>query len=76
MKAEKILEIISDILDVNKKNLNLDTKPSDIDEWDSMVTVNIIVAIEDEFNVKFKLEDIQSLSKINDFVELIKKYKN
>ncbi len=76
MKAEKILEIISDILDVNKKNLNLDTKPSDIDEWDSMVTVNIIVAIEDEFNVKFKLEDIQSLTKINDFVELIKKYKN
>ena len=35
----------------------------------------IFKAIEDEFNVKFKLEDIQSLKKIKDFVELLERYK-
>ena len=69
MKLDKIFEIFGDILDLNKDNFNLDTKPSDFDEWDSVATVNIIIALEDEFGVKFKLEDIQQLKKIKDFVE-------
>lgn len=75
MKIEKIFEIFQDILDIDRNILNLETKPSDIDEWDSMATVNIIVAIEEEFNVKFKLEEIQTLQKIKDFVELLERYK-
>ena len=74
MKLDKIYEIFSDILDLNKDNFNLDTKPSDFAEWDSVATVNIIVALEDEFGVKFKLEDIQQLKKIKDFVELLERY--
>jgi len=75
VKIEKIFEIFQDILDIDRNILNLETKPSDIDEWDSMATVNIIVAIEEEFNVKFKLEEIQTLQKIKDFVELLERYK-
>lgn len=75
MKTEKIIEIFKDILDVDKNLINLQTKPSDIDEWDSIATVNIIIAIEDEFNVKFKLEDIQGLKTIRDYVELLERYK-
>lgn len=75
MKTEKIFEIFQDILDIDRNILSLETKPSDIDEWDSMATVNIIVVIEEEFNVKFKLEEIQTLQKIKDFVELLERYK-
>ena len=74
MKLDKIFEIFSDILDLNKDNFNLDTKQSDFDEWDSVATINIIVALEDEFGVKFKLEDIQQLKKIKDFVKLLERY--
>ena len=74
MKLDKIFEIFGDILDLNKDNFNLDTKPSDFDEWDSVATVNIIIALEGEFGVKFKLEDIQQLKKIKDFVELLERY--
>ncbi len=74
MKLDKIYEIFSDILDLNRDSFNLDTKPSDFAEWDSVATVNIIVALEDEFGVKFKLEDIQQLKKIKDFVELLERY--
>jgi len=75
VKTEKIFEIFQDILDIDRNILSLETKPSDIDEWDSMATVNIIVVIEEEFNVKFKLEEIQTLQKIKDFVELLERYK-
>ena len=75
MSVSTIIEIFQDILDVKKGTVSLSTISSDIDEWDSVATVNIIVALEDEFGIKFKLKDIQTVKTVQDFVELVQSYK-
>lgn len=75
MSVSTIIEIFQDILDVKKGAVNLNSTSSDIDEWDSVATVNIIVALEDEFGIKFKLEDIQTVNSVQDFVDLVQEYK-
>ena len=75
MSVSTIIEIFQDILDVKKGTVNLNSTSSDIDEWDSVATINIIVALEDEFGIKFKLEDIQEVKSVKDFVELVQEHK-
>ena len=75
MSVSTIIEIFQDILDVKEGTVSLSTTSSDIDEWDSVATVNIIVALEDEFGIKFKLEDIQTLNTVKDFVDLVQAHK-
>ena len=75
MSVSTIIEIFQDILDVKKGTVSLMTTSSDIDEWDSVATVNIIVALEEEFRIKFKLEDIQTLETVQDFVDLVQAHK-
>jgi len=75
MSVSTIIEIFQDILDVKKGTVSLKTTFSEIDQWDSVATVNIIVALEEEFGIKFKLEDIQTLETVQDFVDLVQKYK-
>ena len=75
MSVSTIIEIFQDILDVKKGTVSLMTTSSDIDEWDSVATVNITIALEEEFGIKFKLEDIQSVKTVQDFVELVQAYK-
>ena len=75
MSASKIIKIFHDILDIENGKINLNSTPKDIEEWDSVATVNIIVAIEDEFGIKFKLKDIQDAKSVKDFLELVKAYK-
>ena len=75
MSVSMIIEIFQDILDVKKGTVSLKTTSSDIDQWDSVATVNIIVALEDEFGIKFKLKDIQTVKTVQDFVELVQSYK-
>ena len=75
MSVSTIIEIFQDILDVKKGTVNLNSTSSDIDEWDSVATVNIIVALEDEFGIKFKLEDIQTVNSVQDFVDLVQEHK-
>ena len=75
MSVSTIIQIFQDILDVKKGTVSLKTTPSDFDQWDSVATVNIIVALEDEFGIKFKLEDIQTLNTVKDFVDLVQAHK-
>jgi|TARA_B100000959_G_scaffold237055_1_gene256207 acyl carrier protein len=74
VKKESIIEIFSDILDLEKDIINLESSPEDIDEWDSLANVNIIIALEEELRTKFKLEDLEDIKTLNDFIELANKY--
>ena len=67
--------IEGDILDQEKGIINLKTTPADIDEWDSVANINIIVSLEGEFGIKFKLKDVQEAKTVQDFVELVEAYK-
>ena len=69
-----IFEIFNDILDLEAGQLTQESSPEDIAEWDSMANVNIIVALEEEFKIRFKLEDIQDAKTVNDFINLVDNY--
>ena len=74
MNISSVFEIFNDILDLEAGKLTQESSPEDIDEWDSMANVNIIVALEEEFKIKFKLEDIQDAKTVNDFINLVDNY--
>lgn len=75
MSVSTIIKIFEDILDVKKGTIKLETTSSDIDKWDSIATVNIIIALEEEFKLKFKLEDIQAVKTVQDFVDIVQAHK-
>ena len=74
MKKEAVIEIISDILDLDIDIIDLEASPKEIDEWDSIANVNIIIALEEELKLKFKLDDLEDIKTLNDFVALANKY--
>ena len=63
--------VISDILDLPDLVLEPELTAKDIDGWDSLAHINIIVGMENEFAIKFKLADIKLLKNVGDFVELV-----
>jgi len=46
---------------------------ADVDGWDSLTHVTLIVAAEKAFDVKFSTRDIQLLQNVGGFVALIRK---
>tara|TARA_B100000212_G_C27331391_1_gene514813 strand:+ start:344 stop:577 length:234 start_codon:yes stop_codon:yes gene_type:complete len=69
---EKVQEIFRDILDLEDLILDGKTSANDLEEWDSLAHINIIIAIELEFKTKFALGEIQELKNVEDMIELIK----
>ena len=70
---EELQEIFRDILDLDDLILENSTTADDIEEWDSLAHINLVVAIEREYKVKFALGELQDLKNIEDMIELINK---
>ncbi len=50
-------------------------KAADVDEWDSLAHINIIVAIEKEFKITFSLEELDQQKNVGDTIDqILKKY--
>ena len=68
---QKIEEIVRDELDDDSISLTMTTRASDIDGWDSLAHVVIMVAVERQFDVQFKSSEITTLKDIGNLVQLV-----
>ena len=55
---DKLKEIMALVFDVPQEDINEDTSPVDLDNWDSIGSINLVTALEDEFDIEFEEEDI------------------
>ncbi|MGA2564132.1 MAG: acyl carrier protein [Steroidobacteraceae bacterium] len=46
---------------------------SDVEEWDSFNHINLMIAIETRFKIKFKTAELESLHNVGHLVEIIEK---
>ena len=67
---EKLEEIFEDIFDEEIK-ISRELTADDIEDWDSLNHINIIVAIESEFGIKFSLNELQLQKTVGDTIDLI-----
>ena len=68
-----IQPIFADILDIPDLQLSRETKAADVDGWDSLAHINLVVAIEKRYGVKFALGELQDLKNVGDMADLIVK---
>ena len=64
-------EIFIDTLDLDEVNLQRETTAHDIDEWDSLSHILLIVAIEKHFKIKFTSREIQSWKNVGEMIDCI-----
>jgi len=68
---EVVQEIFRDIFDDRKLVVTGATSSKDIEEWDSLHNINLIVAMEKEFKIKFNLPELVSLKDAGEMIDLI-----
>ena len=67
----RVQDIFRDVLDDEEIVLTDATTADDVDEWDSLSHIQLIVAVEKAFKVKFTSKEILSWKNIGELVESI-----
>lgn len=68
---EKLNDIFCDVLDLDEVSLDEATSADDIDEWDSLSHIQLIVAIEKGFGIKFSSKEIITWKNVGQMVDSI-----
>lgn len=64
-------KVFQQVFDDNSLSISRSTTANDIDEWDSLTHMNLIVAVELKFGIKFALGELQSLKNVGDLMDSI-----
>ena len=71
---EKITEIARDVFENDTVVLKEETTAADVAEWDSLTHLSLISDIEDEFDVKFTLNEISGSKNVGELVDALLKH--
>lgn len=68
---DKLKKIVCEELNVDNDNITMNTHLVDDLGADSLDAIQLIMALEDEFDVKFDDEDAQKIQTIGDIIRLL-----
>jgi len=68
---EKVLAVISEVLTVDKSEINVDASIPDDLAANSMDKVELILTIEDEFGGSIPEEDIENIVTVGDIIDYV-----
>ena len=72
--SENLYRIVSKVFNVDNSKIDDETSPENLEEWDSFNFYVLLDEIENEFNVKFDLDETLEIKKIGDFKKIFQKH--
>jgi acyl carrier protein len=70
---ERIQSVFRDTFDDDALVLSPAMTADDVEGWDSLMHINLIYAIEQEFKVRFTTAEVTSLKNVGDLITLVEK---
>ena len=68
---EKMNRIFRDNFDDESIVLTDSTSAEDIEDWDSLEQINLVVAIQDAFGIKFNIEEVNAMKNVGEMADAI-----
>ena len=69
MELKEKLALIEEVLDVEEGSLSPKTELADVDEWDSIAALSLIVMLDEKFEKTVSGAQIKALETVNDILD-------
>ena len=69
----RLTKILRDVFDDESLEATPEMTASDVAEWDSVNHITLVVAIEEEFGIKFKTAELEKMKNVGQMVEGIER---
>ncbi len=75
MSREEILgrvnKVFREVFDDEKITVTFPTTAADVEGWDSLRHITLIEAVEDEFDMRFKMNEVTGMKDVGEMVDII-----
>lgn len=67
----QLSEVFQDVFEDDELSIARDLTAKDVADWDSLMHVTLILAVEKEFSIRLSSSEVTSLTNVGDFIDLI-----
>ena len=68
---DKLQEVFRDVFDEDSIVIGPGTTADDIEDWDSLMHITLISAVEDEFGMRFTVGEVSTMKNVGEMVSII-----
>jgi len=68
---EQVTEIFCDIMEIDASDLGDEVTPDTVESWDSVRHLNLVLAIEEAFDIELDEDKVDSMLSLDDFVNAV-----
>ncbi len=61
---DQVIQIVADCLNLSPSIIDKESSANNIDIWDSMAQVNLMIALEQSFDIELEVEDFMKLNSV------------
>ena len=70
---DRVQEIFRDVFDDEELLISDATNSDEIEDWDSLEHISLIVSMEKAFSMKFDIKEVNKLENVGEMIDLIKR---
>jgi len=67
------LQGIFDDIFLDKVELGPELSAADVPEWDSLIHISLLIAVETAFKVRFRVGEVEATKNVGEFADLIRR---
>lgn len=68
---EKVRKLVAEVFQIRESDITLQTNMKDIDSWDSLTHMELIVSLEDEFGIEFTADEIMEMTDVGKIEKIV-----
>ena len=68
---DKLVKLLSDVFEIKENEITIDLVKDDIDSWDSLKQMDLVLSIENNYDISLEMEEIVKMSSVKSIVEII-----
>jgi acyl carrier protein len=69
---EKVIQVLVNVFQVSAGKISTKTTSDDVEKWDSMNHINMILALEQEFGIRYDEEQVVSMLSVGEIIDATK----
>ncbi len=69
---EKVIQVLVNVFQVSPSKISTKTTSDDVEKWDSMNHINMILVLEQEFGIRYDEEQVVSMLSAGEIIDATK----
>lgn len=68
---DRFLEFAADVMEVDVSEISMETKYKEFGRWDSLMMMNLVMELEEEYDISIPLDVVGKVTTLKDLYKLI-----